>query len=515
MSVSGDRHLREDARVRLGEPVPSPRTVRVVTTEAVAATFSGQATLALLVDLLARQFGVVDEVWVDVNPVLAMPEVFPRTKPPVGTRLDAALVAVGRDAGGSEVAVSQGREGIAAIVVSVGAAQMPEARLQAIACFGNGMKAWCSADQAPPVVARDLELPFGPHLAACIAADHVFRALHGLDVRGTFDIDLATFEAPDWSTIATNDAPSTLPLAYLVGLGAVGAALLNTFAAAPTIQSSFVGLDFDRTDATSRNRLLSMSYDSIGQSKAVLAKALVDGTTVAFWSNSLRWEEYQTKLTRVVPPSARALEPIHYEWILSAVDKNLARRNLANVMPRHVLAGSTDGLVAQATYYSMVGSCECLACNHPVPTLDLDRLKADFGSLSADDRSRRLVELGTSAAERAAVEDYLRNPSCGQAGEAVIRRLGLADATQWAVGFVSVAAGIMLAARFWVLAQGSGQAPDDAEARLFFYGSGSAAMSPAIRKAACDLCGDPQAQARFGARWLGQDVPMWPSRGSR
>jgi hypothetical protein len=54
--------------------------------------------------------------------------------------------------------------------------------------------------------------------------------------------------------------------------------------------------------------------------------------------------------------------------------------NIAQYGPRHVFSGSTDGLVAQSAYYSEQGDCECLACNHPVPSFELqaevERLRA-------------------------------------------------------------------------------------------------------------------------------------------
>lgn len=501
MTLSGDRHLWDDPHVRLGEVLAGPRIVLVRASEDIAASFAGQATMSLLVDLLARQFDVIDEVWLDVPAAPAFLDVFPRTKPNPGTSLDAALLRQGRDVGGPEISTVPWAAAVPMILVSVGAPSEAQASLITLTCYGVGTAAGCSSDGTVPTMGVESRLPFGPHLAACLAADRVFRALHGVDVRGTFEIDLATYQAPEWSSAGSVDTPTDLPFAYLVGLGAVGAAVLYTLAVAPSIRSRFVGLDFDESDTTSRNRLLSMGYDEIAKSKAGLAERMVEGTSVDFWSNSMRWEEYQTSLHRSTPRELRAREPFSYDWILSAVDKNIARRNLANMMPRHVLAGSTDGLVAQATYYSMIGPCECLACNHPVPSLDLDKLKTELGSLSAAQRSERLTAMGASVIERAAVEDYLRDPSCGRAGEAVLRRLGLADGTDWAVGFVSVAAGIMLAARFWLAASGASDSAFEAEARVFFCGSGSAATSAAVRKEACELCSDANAQASFASRW--------------
>jgi len=465
-----------------------------------ASTFAGQATLSLLIELVARQFGVVERIAIDVPDVDVQPAAFPRTKAAAGLGLRAALLDVGRSAAGPEISVESAAQAEAAAVVDVG--QRPEgarARVIALSAVGANTAAWCTSNSAVPDRSSS-RVPFGPHLAACLAADRVFRALRGVDATGDFSIDLATFRPP--ADESTPDLAVALPPAYLVGLGAVGAAALYSLTAARTIECQIVGIDDDRVADTNRNRLLSAAYDDIGKFKADLAEALSQDSTVRFWKNSLRWERYPTEPKRRAPAELLALEPFKYEWVLSAVDKNTSRRDIAMVMPRHVLAASTDGLVAQSAYYAMTGQCECLACNHPVPSFNLDALAQELGAMSPKDLGVWFDQHETSLAERAAITDYLRDPDCGKAGEAALRRLGIAGDIEWAVGHVSVAAGVMLAHRFAAYSANhtlSSSMP--AEQRLFFLRSGSADLSPAIRKSACDVCGDPDRQRSYAGRW--------------
>jgi molybdopterin/thiamine biosynthesis adenylyltransferase len=501
MIHSGDRHLRADPAVRLGPVVAGPRDVLVGCDAAVAGIFATQALLSLLVDLLARQFGVVSRIGIAVPEAAALPAAFPGRRPSSSSLAD-ELVALGHRAAGPEIEVVRLDPGVAADIVVWAGPGDPRTigRLLTVRAIGSGNASWCSTEDAAPRLREESALPFGPHLAACLAADRVFRRFRGMDVSGTFSLDVATFEAPAGGA-AQGAEMVRLPAAYLVGLGAVGAAALYTLAAGETVSGAFVGLDPQAVDVPNRNRLLSAGYQDVGRAKSELATSLVDGSRIQIYSNPVRWQDYGGEIDKRTPDELAELErAFRFRWILSCVDRNIGRRDIANVLPQHVLSGSTEGLVAQAAYFSMVGGAECLACNHPIPGVDLDLLRDEFGALDPDLRRARLVEAGASAEERAAVEDYLRDPECGQVGQAVLRRLGVEGPVDWAVGFVSVAAGIMLAAQFVAIAA-AGQAPAETERRLFFLGSGSAQASRARRKPDCPLCSDAAARQRYMARW--------------
>jgi molybdopterin/thiamine biosynthesis adenylyltransferase len=511
--TSGDRHLRPDPRVRIGPVLAGSRRVHVETDDESARSLAGQATLSLLVDLLARQFGVVDQVTIAVPSVRTNVVAFPGHARGPDDSLAASLIAVGRRAAGGEVAINAGGDGDADVVIHVGARPLQtRGRLISVVTVGDGWSAFCSTEDPVPASPTSTRFAFGPHLAAALGADRAFRALRGVDVRGTFQLDLRSLE-PRYAPVAETEAPVRLPAAYMVGLGAVGAAALYTLAASTGVSGTIVGIDPDQVDTTNRNRLLSADYADVGKDKSWLAARLTAGSGIALYPNRTTFDRYLSDPDRAVPDSLRPMEPFRFEYVLSCVDKNGPRNDIAGVLPRHVLAGSTDGLRAESAYYSPIGSCECLACNHPIVGPDFDGLVADVRALAPVDRLLRLEEMGATHAELAAIDDYLADPACGQVGEMTLRRLGLRDEPDWSVGFVSAASGIILAARFTALAISG--IPDPAEFRLFLLGAGSTAMSQGVRKEACRVCGPAETAVRFLKRWPDEGQTRRPQRPMR
>jgi hypothetical protein len=293
----------------------------------------------------------------------------------------------------------------------------------------------------------------------------------------------------------------------VIGLGAVGAAFSWALASAPGLSGNLVGIDPQTTGETDRNRLLSMFYSDVGIPKAMLAARLFDQTALRFYPNETRWPEYATDPARCSPPDIRSEEErFRYSRIISCVDRNIHRQNIARFLPQHVLSGSTDGLVAQATYYAMIGPCECLACNHPVPTFDLERFVQELKGLSRTEQLAKYLAWELAPEMTSAIDEYLHNPACGQLVEAELRRLGVDGATDWSVGFVSAAAGVMLAAYFARFALESVEAAvgEMPERRLIFLGEQELMKSRASRKPDCPLCGEREVRGRFLRRWHNQ-----------
>jgi hypothetical protein len=154
---------------------------------------------------------------------------------------------------------------------------------------------------------------------------------------------------------------------------------------------------------------------------------------------------------------------------------------------------------------AMVGNCECLACNHPVPSFDLDATRDGLASVGIEERVAQLRAMGASDADVVAIETYLDDPACGAIGEATLRRLGVEGGVDWAVGFVSAASGALLAAQFVRAAILGPESVTSvgAERRLIFWGTPELIDSLARRRTSCPVCGDPDRQQAFAARWEG------------
>lgn len=508
MSTSGDRHLRPEPSGKLKGLITGPRTVLVRATLPYAGTFAGQVLLQLLVNLLCRQFGVIDKVWLDIPPTPVDQRAFPFPILPLQEQLTEQLLALGRAVGGKEIPIElidHGKLPSAVAIIGSDVEPISEGSFSVAAC-GDGWDAFCSPSAKTPQVSGTSEVPFGPFLSACLVAGAIFRHFHQIPPAPTASLCLWDFDEATWHDTCTGMplAGLRLPSAHLIGLGAVGAAFALALAVTPGISGSLIGLDPQKTDTTGRNRLLSAFYEEIGWSKALLTARLFDGSGMRFYANESRWPDYATDPRRYVPPDIRSEEEqFRYAWVISCVDRNIHRQNIARFLPRNVLSGSTDGLVAQATYFAMEGPRECLACNHPIPHFSLEERVQELQGLSPADRQARYENWGLAPAVQAAIDEYLYNPTCGQAAEAELRRLGVDGTTDWSVGFVSAAAGVMLAAYFTrcALEGVESSAAGHSERRLIFLSLQEFLQSSARRKPNCDVCGDKGRQAKFRQRW--------------
>jgi hypothetical protein len=80
--------------------------------------------------------------------------------------------------------------------------------------------------------------------------------------------------------------------------------------------------------------------------------------------------------------------------------------------------------------------------------LGVERQAEALQTLSREARQSWYDDHGATPRDRASIEEYLGDPQCSGPGEADLARLGLQGRVDWAVGFVSAAAGVILAARF-------------------------------------------------------------------
>lgn len=461
----------------------------------------------MAVNLLARQFCVVQRLVIDVPSVA----VHDRVRPIGGSRNDLRgfLCDLALSVGGGEVAVEVGTTSASAdvnIVAGSSHGTFPPSPVT-LYCLGDGWKAFCSDQRPCPSDVPTSTNPAGPFLAACLAAGATFRALCGASSALDQALTLWGFEVGEWDVIGRGPSSGIrLPAMYIIGLGAVGAALIETLAATEGLSGETVLIDPQEYSDTDLNRTVTGVYRDVGKLKVDLAAAQLGDARLQAFPNPYRWPNYLVEQGRRVPPALAQEERTgRYRWILSCVDRNRDRRAIAGYGPRHVLGGSTDGLVSQVVYYSHVGDCECLACNHPlsdIPTTE--ELREQLLSLPQAGRSEWYRRHDASPDTVRAIEEYLSAPICGHIGEYEMQRLGVAGAPDWAAGFVSVAAGVMLAA---AVQQSTVQGVASsfglgAEVRYTFL-TNRMMRSRARRRVDCPVCGEADTQARFARRWEG------------
>lgn len=453
----GNRHLRSDLNNKLGAiDLGKRHVVRLNATAPVAATVGGQHTLWLLANLLARQFSVIQEI------EICLPKV------PLQTGI--ALFGAEENL---PTTIARTVELVAGSTMRVRLTEDPSVEVNAeiivglpkrlakapfrVGVLGSGWNLFVGdSDCVPDIVPADRN-PFGPYFAACIAAGEIFKWLRGLrENRGHYikSLNLSLWDYAQygtWTELPSGEWPLSLklPPLYLIGAGAVGQAVAAALTASRELCGYATIIDGDQIEDTNLNRyLLAIQGDEQVWKSELLAKYLRAGGFEVYPYCS-DWPNYAYDSAR--PPQRNdllALEAAYrYRLILSCVDTNRARHAIQRFWPEYLIGGSTLELGLSVAAYDMHSPYECLMCSNPIePAIpSIEAIANELRRLTHQGRHAWAEEHG---ADLQILEDYLSNPRCGHLGEQEIAKFGNEDrGTDWSVGFVSVAAGTLLAAQ--------------------------------------------------------------------
>lgn len=457
----GDRHRIGAGQLKERFDVPdhgSVYRVRVVAEQPVAETAGGQHALWMLVNLLARQFTVIHEIHIAVPPVPMQVGVALFGE---GSDLPQSLAETARLVAGPamRVLVVDDRQAPVDVEASVGGTGAADEARFRIGGIASGWRVAVGDPRGLPQVTPSEACAFGPYFAACLVAGEVFKRLSGLrEGRGRFITSLQMSlwdwqERECWAELADGDWPQTgeLPPLYLIGAGAVGQGTAAALAASRPLRGLVTVIDGDQIDAqgTNLNRYPLATGADLGAPKAKLLVQHLLRAGFQAYSDDRHWPAYAHD-----PPSARpsaelgSLEADYrYRLVLSCVDKNPARHAVQNFWPEYVIGGSTSDMALSVAAYDMRSPYECLKCANPLGTtgLTVEELTEELRALSPEEQHRWARERHL---DEEAVLQHLSNPSCGTLGEQEISRFARAGGgADWSVGFVSVAAGTVLAAQ--------------------------------------------------------------------
>ncbi len=473
----GDRHLRGDPDRKLDpDPTWSSARVGVFLDAQLGCTVVGQLGAWLCVNLLSRLDGLVEEIEL----------VCPRTAPQAAvTRL---LPATTRHASLVDwlsetcATVSADRvrliersveptagEPPMTVQIAIGRGTPPRpATTGTIWCFGEGWLAYTgmrptailTAPAGAAAERRTSANPLGLYMAVCFAVAEVFKTLRGVRSGVVAKIEdlcfsLWTGETGErWDELA--DGPEidslTLQPGYLVGGGAVGQAVALAIATATAGAGFVTVIDEETIDRENRNRYVLTGAGDEGKSKAELVADFLRATGTLAHSEALHWLPYTTRMNSHPERGLAALEQrLRYALIVSCVDTNLARHEIQRFWPADIIGGSTDGLRALAVHYDLRTSTACLACHNPLQDFEREatRLRREVAGRPRDAQRVRLLDLGVAPEVVDAVLNYLERPKCGELGEAALRKFAEKGPPAFSVGFVSVAAGLLVA-RHWI-----------------------------------------------------------------
>lgn len=511
MSRSGDRHLRPDPENRLKSLRDSSGRVLIRANPEYAATSAGHHVLQMLANLLARQYGVVKEILVDVPSCAVRPDTF-LLGPDAKGGLSAVVLNLIATVGGEEISgAPRENDEQAEVEILVGPGEPSPSTQVTVSVTADGWKFFCSTKGQAPATRGGSSNPNGPYIAACFAASSVFKFYFQTEPAIHIAGSLWDLVEGEWSELGHGQEPrAKLPApVYMIGAGAVGTACAFTLAAMQEIEGTLIPIDPQSSDETSRNRLISCAYNETEVPKVDLLKTLFRTSQIDVFPYEGRWPDYTADGDRKTPHEIREIERNdRYEWVLSCVDKHIHRRAIAKYLPRNVIGGSTNGTTALIAHYAIESSFPCLGCYHPVPaSIPTGELREMLVGMSLEQRLEWYRRYDASVESIDAMELYLKDPDCGTLGEAELAKLGLEGETDWSVGFVSVASGVILAAQLIRIAMlGTEKAiADQNEVFGWFWNSGIG-RSVSRKKKGCLICGDSETKARYVRRWGGGPV---------
>lgn len=455
-----DRHFRPDP-LGLLAPAATARTGKVLLgiDPAIAKSKAAQDTLWMLANLLARQFKLVTAIGLDIPADVALtPNVAAFG---AALQLHEVIANCIRLVAGSHVEIvrydpAAGHSYDFEIVIgSPPAAARAPIRLL---LFADGWRLYVGV-ASPRLPDRPRSsITLGPYLVACFAAGEVFKRLRGLkEGKGQF-IDAAHplflslwsgASARAWDELAEGPEASRLdlPPLYFAGAGAVGQSAALTLAGLPGITGHATAIDPETLDITNDNRYALATLDDDQRPKARFAADFLRSRGFTAFDYSDTWESYVASLNR--KPNRADLATLEsrylYRFVLSCLDDNGARHAIQNLWPEMLIGGSTHGLTAKAIIYDMAGEQLCLKCfNAVVERNAIVRAKlAEARGMAPDERRAFFATLGVDPDK---AEQHVRDPRCGQLSKSDLDRFAAGDPVM-SVGFVSVAAGVLLAAQ--------------------------------------------------------------------
>jgi molybdopterin/thiamine biosynthesis adenylyltransferase len=409
--------------------------VAVVLDPSTAHLAGPQHTAWMLINLLARAAGVIRSVH-----LVCPPEV------PLASR----IVPLAPREATLEQALLQGAHAIGGVSVSPASAPAPGQTILVVGSaydgeqsrtrFVTGYGWWGGISSLPlpvPEVYRASALPFGPYLAAALAAAEVF-----LSVRlPQYSEPAQAYGWDCWNQTMTSTSLPGAPAdvtgvdltgTALAGVGAVGSAWVHALWATPGLTGTVILADADSKGVTltNLNRCTPFGRHHLGLPKAdCAAKVCADAEIV--------WRPHHTRFEELgITPSL----------LVSAVDTNRARAHLQNRYAPRMLSASTLDLRAEALRVGPPGIGACLRCYNPPETVTGDdELRARTREGGAPAVQALAAEAGVLQAE---VQRWLERSECGEVGARLLQSLRLqAEPVQarFAVGFTSAAAGTLLA----------------------------------------------------------------------
>ena len=274
--------------------------------------------------------------------------------------------------------------------------------------------------------------------------------------------------------------------------------MIHALWACPGLSGELVAADGDAAglESSNLNRYALFGLASIGRPKASEAARIAGDACFRLVPHDSDFERLSA-----IPPR-----------IVSAVDRNPSRAALQNRYPARLFSASTLDLRAEVLRCGPPGVGACLRCFNPpeIPEPDAD-LRERVLRAAPDELASLARAAGVTPREAL---EWAKTGRCGIAGDRLLQELRRSPGEQtFAVGFVSVMAGTMLAAELLKdhFANGVPLNRDNQRATFQFHVPLARANRsvPYARDAACPMC-SPTAIGTH--RWSQRYDALGPSR---
>jgi hypothetical protein len=202
------------------------------------------------------------------------------------------------------------------------------------------------------------QLPFAAGAAACIGAANLFRAIFSdLLVKAELDknatLSLLDFTTGDAATQGPTDLNCDLGRVALVGVGAIGNAVVWALARTPGLAGTLDLVDHERVELSNLQRYVLTGQKDEGRQKVALARDIVEAqaSSIAVEVFPVRWAQYvgQRNLLGI-------------DRVVVALDSAKDRMGVQSSLPRSVLNAWTQVGDLGVSRHEFLGDKACLAC---------------------------------------------------------------------------------------------------------------------------------------------------------
>lgn len=481
----GDRHLHGILNTREFAVQEKTRTgtVQVLTDHSYISTLAGQHLLFMLIDLLSRQFGVVDCINI-VVPNVQTCDMYVSMGKRLPEAVTFAVESVSK--GRIESALISSDDADATVAIGFSCTAKGD---EIVHGWADGWNVYVGTAPKDTMAFTGSYNPLGPYFAACVLAAEVFKRIGRMNPQyGAFAESLYYSLWSEQRYDSWDEMPSglevnglQLPDLTIVGLGAVGQAVALALGMLPDIVwRRVVLIDKETYDITNHNRcVLADALDVVEETPKVdVVKRFFDLRGIKAYGFEGTWERFAFESPERNPD-------YKYEWLFSCVDNNVARHSIQRFWPRYIFGGSTVNMTAKVTLYELGSEFECMMCyNQPEKNPESPE-EIRVALLQKDEvEVRRLSQ--KAGADLTLVMNYLHSPTCGSLGESEIRKFQT-TVIEPSVGFASVGAGIMLVARFLrCLMQGTNVGFPRYPNEFFSFMNLSSGSFPTLAKPECE-----------------------------